>query len=95
MAPSAVLLIGAWRLRNWAVPGLFIGAFGLALLRGTLGGPPTDAWKFGGFLFKFLALRLGFLLKSGTTESSLGSLTGIPSQVPSLEKSADIVNKQI
>jgi hypothetical protein len=71
VAPSAVLLIGAWCLRSWAVPGLFVGAFGLALLKATLGGAPTDAWKLGGFLFICLALRLSFLLKSGTTERSL------------------------
>jgi hypothetical protein len=72
VAPSAVLLVGAWRLRSWAVPGLFIGAFGMALLKATLGGAPTDAWKLGGFLFICLALRLTFLLKQ-ERQSSLES----------------------
>lgn len=62
VGPSALLLIGAWRLRRWAVPGLFAGAFGLALLKATLGGFP-DAWKLGSFLLVCLAFRLRFLLR--------------------------------
>lgn len=69
VAPSAFLLIGAWRLRRWAVPGLFAGAFGLALLKATLGGFP-DAWKLGSFLLVCLAFRLRFLLRQEAPQQS-------------------------
>jgi hypothetical protein len=63
--PSAILLTGAWKLKRWAIPGLCVGALAFALLKITLGGAPTGAWKLGGFLFISLALRLWFLLKAG------------------------------
>lgn len=61
--PCAVLLSAAWRLKRWAIPGFYLGALGLPLLKALLGGIPTDAWLVGAFLFVCLALRLWFLLK--------------------------------
>jgi len=61
--PCAILLGGAWRLKSWAMPGLYLGALGLPLLKASLGGVRTDAWPVGAFLFICLALRLRFLLK--------------------------------
>jgi hypothetical protein len=59
----AVVLIGAWLLKSWAIPGLCIGALGFPLLKLALAGAPTDAWVIGSILFTALALRLRILLK--------------------------------
>jgi len=62
--PCAVLLAGAWQQKPWAISGLWIGAFGLPLLKLILGDVSAGAWVVGAFLFIYLALRLRSLIKS-------------------------------
>lgn len=67
VVPCAILLVAAWRMRRWAAPGLCIAAAGMPLLKWSLGGAPTDAWKIDGFLFVCLALRLWFIRRAERT----------------------------
>lgn len=68
--PSAILLVGAWQMRRWAIPGLCFAALALPVLKLTLGGASHGAWAVGAFLFVCLALRLGSVLKLNAAMSA-------------------------
>lgn len=68
--PCAVLLVGAWQMRRWAIPGLCFGALGLPVLKLTLGGASYGAWMVGTFLFACLALHLWSVLKPNAAMSA-------------------------
>jgi hypothetical protein len=61
--PLALLLVGAWLKRSWAVPGLILAAIIGPLLKFSLGGVPTAAWWINAVLFWGLGLHLHRQLK--------------------------------
>lgn len=68
--PCAVLLVGAWQMRRWAIPGLCLGALGLPVLKRALGGAYYGAWVVGTSLFACLALRLWSALRPNAAMSA-------------------------
>jgi hypothetical protein len=68
--PCAILLVGAWQMRRWAIPGLCFAALALPVLKLTQGGASHGAWAVGALLFASLALRLWSVLKPNVAMSA-------------------------